>query len=134
MDPGGGIPVLLDVSGSMRGAYAVDSSRDASVERTHAIFTTIVKIVKREVVRHDREEKIFASAFGISQESTDCCDLLHLLDLLRNSPDDGYRALIDLAKREGVADRIEPWLHDIKDNLSSVDARLLYAIMKPNPS
>ena len=126
--------VLLDVSGSMRSAYAVDSSRDASVERTHAIFTTIVQIVKREVVRHDREEKIFASAFGISQESTDCCDLLHLLDLLRNSPDDGYRALIDLAKSEGVADRMEPWLDDIKENLSSVDARLLYAIMKPNSS
>jgi hypothetical protein len=128
------IGVLLDVSDSMRSAYAADSSQDASVERTHAIFTTIVKIVKREVVRHDREEKIFASAFGISHESTDCCDLLHLLDLLRNSPDDGYRALIDLAKREGVADRIEPWLDDIKENLSSVDARLLYAIMKPNPS
>ena len=126
--------VLLDVSGSMRSAYAVDSSRDASVERTHAIFTTIVKIVKREVVHHDREEIIFASAFGISHESTDCCDLLHLLDLLRNSRDDGYRALIDLAEMEGVTDRIEPWLDDIKENLSSVDARLLYAIMRPNPS
>ena len=126
--------VLLDVSGSMRSAYAVDSSHDASVERIHAIFTTIINIVKREVFRHDRDEKIFASAFGISHVSTDTCNLLHLLELLRDSPDDGYQALIDLAKREGVAYRIEPWINDIKENLSSVEAKLLYAVVQQKPS
>ena len=48
------IGVLVDVSGSMRSAYELDRSTDASVERTHAILTTIIDIVKREVVRHGR--------------------------------------------------------------------------------
>ena len=34
--------VLLNVSGSMRSAYALDQSRRANVERTHAIFTSIM--------------------------------------------------------------------------------------------
>ena len=52
--------VLLDVSGSMRNAYALDDDElhrdDVSVERTHAVFTTIAKIVEREVTHHDRHE------------------------------------------------------------------------------
>ena len=65
--------VLLDVSGSMRSAYSLDTSHDASVERTHAIFTSISNIAKQEVARHERQEKIFVSAFGLSGE-TDRCD------------------------------------------------------------
>ena len=122
--------VLLDVSGSMRRAYAIDQSHDARVERTHAIFTSIVNIVKREVVRHHRREIIFVSAFGLSNEETETCDLLILLDLLRNCPDDGYSALIYLAEKEGVTDRITRWIDEIKANLSSVEARLLYSILE----
>ena len=126
--------VLLDVSGSMRSAYAIDQSHDASVERTHAIFTSILNIVKKEVVHHNRQEIIFASVFGLNQKSTgvDVCDLLVLLDLLRNSPDDGYDALIRLAEQQGVRDRIERWINEIKTCLSQVEARLLYAILREN--
>ena len=57
----------------MRSAYSLDTSHDASVERTHAIFTSISNIAKQEVARHERQEKIFVSAFGLSGE-TDRCD------------------------------------------------------------
>ena len=66
--------VLLDVSGSMESAYSLDTSHDASVERTHAIFTSVSNIAKQEVARHERQEKIFVSAFGLSGRQPDRCD------------------------------------------------------------
>ena len=64
--------VLLDVSGSMESAYSLDTSHDASVERTHAIFTSVSNIAKQEVARHERQEKIFVSAFGLSGQTDRC--------------------------------------------------------------
>ena len=60
--------VLLDVSGSMRKAYSLDKLHDGgdvSVERMHAVFTTVAKIVEREVTHHERHESIFACGFGL---------------------------------------------------------------------
>ena len=70
--------VLLDVSGSMTNAYSLDTSHDASVERTHAIFTSVSNIAKQEVARHERRERIFVSAFGLRVQP-DRCDLISLL-------------------------------------------------------
>lgn len=69
--------VLVDVSGSMESAYALNRSNDANVERTHAILTTIINIVKQEVVHHDRRESIFVCAFGLSGPTV-TCDLVSL--------------------------------------------------------
>ena len=125
--------ILLDVSGSMRKAYAIDQSHHGSVERTHAIFTTILKIVKREVIHHDRREIIFASAFGLDHEATDVCDLLFLLNILRNPPEDAFQALIELAECHGEGDTIRRWINEIEENLSQVEAQLLYAVLYESP-
>ena len=122
--------VLLDVSGSLESAYALDRSHRANVEGTHAIFTTIVNIVKQEVTRHERKESIFVSAFGVQAESAVTCDLLAFLDNFANtSPEDlsnaggSYlRAVINLAKQNG-ASHVESW---IEKYLSEFEARFLY--------
>jgi len=72
--------VLVDVSGSMESAYALNRSNDANVERTHAILTTIINIVKQEVVHHERRESIFVCAFGLSGPTV-TCDLVSLLEI-----------------------------------------------------
>ena len=111
--------VLLDVSGSMQSAYALDRTTDASVERTHALLTTIINIVKQEAVRHFRQESIFACAFGLNNRSVKTCDLI---PVLRLALVDGHRALIDLAESYG-APHAKRW---IKDHLSQDEAKYLY--------
>ena len=65
--------VLLDVSGSMRSAYATgDRNHDVSVQRTHTLFTTIANIVGKEVANHKRQERIFACGFGIQEPAPVC--------------------------------------------------------------
>ena len=123
--------VLVDVSGSMSSAYALDTSTDASVQRTHAIFTTIMNIVKREVIHHHRQESIFACAFGL--RSNKCghgcpgtCDLIPLFDC----PKDGYQALVELALAHN-APQTEKW---IKDALSPQEAQILYVGLQRKPN
>ena len=119
------IGVLVDVSGSMKSAYALDRSSDVNVERIHAILTTVVNIVKREVVHHELRESIFACAFGLCGPTV-TCDLISLLEYIALAKDsqgkDGYQALIDLAKQRG-APQAEPW---IRNHLSEVEAQILY--------
>ena len=119
------IGVLVDVSGSMRSAYALDRSSDADVERIHAILTTVVNIVKREVVHHELRESMFACAFGLDGR-IDTCDLISLLEYMAVAKDsrgkDGYQSLIDLAKQRG-APQAEPW---IKEHFSELEAGILY--------
>ena len=122
--------VLVDVSGSMRSAYALDRSNDASVERTHAILTTIMNIVKSEIVHHHRRESIFGCAFGLMIEEcgptcTGTCDLISLFDC----PKDGYQELIDLAEKHG-APQAKPW---IRDHLSPHEARILCMGLRHDP-
>ena len=78
--------VVVDVSGSMRNAYALEDDGlhrdDVSMERTHAVFTTIANIVEREVTHHDRHESIFACAFGL-QRPAPICNLIELFAKLR---------------------------------------------------
>ena len=126
--------VLVDVSGSMQSAYALDRSRDANVERVHAIITTIINIVKREVIHHDRQASIFVSAFGLCR-TTDTCDLISLLDCIAGprelrGREVGHEALIELAKRNGAA-HAEKW---IKDHLSDSQAQDLYRVLCFDPS
>ena len=125
------IGVLVDVSGSMRSAYELDRSTDASVERTHAIITTLVDIVKREVVRHGRRESIFTCAFGLDRGEcgnacTGTCDLVPLF----NSPRDGHQALVKLAL-EYRAPQTEWW---IRKHLSQLEAQILYIGLRQKPS
>ena len=125
------VGVLVDVSGSMESAYTLDGSsdRDASVERTHAILTTTMNIVKREVVHHDRRESVFACAFGLCKPPV-TCDLISLLEYSAGPKEDGHRALNDLAKEHG-ASHAESW---IKDHLSELEARFLYTGLRSEPS
>ena len=114
--------VLLDVSGSMQNAYAldVDRTRDASVQRTHAVVTTIANIARREAKHHGRQDSIFTCAFGLSKQ-TDICDLVPLFEIMRDSrrqPD----PLIELAKQHR-APHAERW---IREYLSKVEASVLY--------
>ena len=127
--------ILVDVSGSMENAYALDRSHDASVERTHAILTTIMNIVKREVAHHDRQESTFACAFGLNEEGTQgivTCDLISLLEYMyiTGGPRDGHQALIDLAKQHKTP-QAEPW---IRNHLSQLEARILYTALCSDPS
>ena len=114
--------VLLDVSGSMESAYIVDRSTDANVERTHAILSTIMNIVKREVVHHGQRKSIFACAFGLQRDPIVTCDLLSLLEYFA-FPRSGYQALIDLAVQHG-APQAEPW---VRKYLSELEARIVYS-------
>ena len=125
------IGVLVDVSGSMQSAYDLDRSTDASVERTHAILTTITEIVKREVVRHGRRESIFTCAFGLDtaecgKACTGTCDLIPLL----NCPRDGHQALVELALKHGVP-QAEKW---IRSELSQLESQILYMGLGKTPS
>ena len=74
--------VLVDVSGSMESAYSLDGSQQSvNTERIQAVRTTTVNIVNKEVRRHQRQESIFACAFGLSDTTKgQTCDLLTLLD------------------------------------------------------
>ena len=113
--------VLLDVSLSMRKAYARDRSHDTSVRRTHAVLTTTAEIVRKEVTRHNRHDSIFTCAFGL-QKPTTTCDLIPLLEALRDSRQGApYDALIELA-REERAPHAERW---IKEHLTKFEAALL---------
>ena len=73
------IGVLVDVSGSMEEAFALDRSVSGKVKRTHAIITTLNKIAKNAIAVHQQSHRIrmFAEAFGLEDTST--CDLISLL-------------------------------------------------------
>jgi hypothetical protein len=133
--------VLVDVSGSMREAYSLDRSQSVNVERTHAILTTVINIVKKEVDHHERQDSVFVSAFGLSDSikkhfqtpraaAYETIDLLCLLDCFADTRTDGYRALIDLAARQGAPD-VEYW---IRKHLSQPEARILYTALHSNES
>ena len=130
------IGIVLDVSNSMESAYALDRSHDASVERTHAILTTIINILKREAVDHKRQESVFASIFGL-RKSVKTCDLFAMLDRLKrvreeggvDIPEDGWVALSDLATKHGAPHAIE-W---IREHLSKEEAATLYRGLRFDP-
>lgn len=71
------IGVLVDVSGSMREAFALDRSVSGNVERTHAIITTLNRIAKNAIEVHQHHYRMFVGAFGL--EDTATCDLISLL-------------------------------------------------------
>ncbi len=76
------VGMLVDVSGSMRKPFALDDrSKNTSVERVHAIITTILHIVKSEVNYHHRSDEIFVGAFGLEDDRVNTCDLIALLDI-----------------------------------------------------
>ena len=119
--------VLVDVSGSMKTAYDLDRSRRVNVERTHAILTTVMNIVKKEVARHERQELIFVGAFGLDLDRTiiSTCDLLRLLDYVGDPETDGHQLLSELAAEHG-APHAEHW---IRNHLSQSEAKMLYKIL-----
>ena len=123
--------VLLDVSGSMRQAYALDTSHDASVQRTHAVFSTVANIVKREANRHNRQESIFATVFGLEGPTT-TCDLIPLLEILRESrrAKDAFCPLVELAKQHN-APHMEKW---IREYLTEMEAALLCHSLRSDAS
>ena len=111
--------VLLDVSSSMRQAYALNISHDASVQKTHAVFSTVANIIKRELHQYSRQELIFASVFGL-KGSTTTCDLIRLLEILRK-----YRQekdpLVEMAEQLN-APHMEKW---IREHLTEMEAAIL---------
>ena len=120
--------VLVDVSGSMQKACALDSSKDTSVERAHAIITTILNIVNSEVNRHKKDDEIFVGAFGLEAE-VNTCDLIALLDIIAGPRDlkgiVGHDALVALATKRG-AGHAERW---IREHLSEEQAQDLFRIL-----
>ena len=116
--------ILLDVSNSMRSAYALDVDRvhDTSIQRTHAVVTTIANIARREAKHHGQQDYIFTCAFGLEEHMhTDICDLIPLFEIMRDSqrqPD----PLIELAKQHG-APHAQRW---IREYLTKAQASLLY--------
>lgn len=125
--------VLVDVSGSMREAYALErssSTQNVTVERTHAILTTTLNIVKQKVSEHGYEQdNIFVCAFGTQEERLNdvTCDLLSLLDLNSECVDvDGHKELIRLAWQHG-ASHAEPW---IPKHLTRFEASVLYTVLR----
>ena len=132
--------VLVDVSASMKKAYALNELHhdDVSVERTHAVFTTIAKIVEREVTHHDRRESIFACAFGLSH-SAEICNLIELFANLRGSNESQTNSrgreemvarMVELAKQNG-APHAEEW---IREYLTGNEAELLYWLLRIDES
>ena len=123
--------VLLDVSGSMQSAYATDSKRDVSVQRTHTLFTTVANIVGKEVANHKRYQSIFACGFGI-QEPAPVCNLIPLFELLRDlrlsqsQPQD----LVRLA-RQHEAPHAERW---ITKHLTEKEASVLNYLLRKDES
>ena len=144
----------MDVSGSMERAFALDSSKDASVERVHAIITTTLKIVKSEVNHHNRSDKIFVSAFGlnvriararpsllqevlmwwrgiehVNVDEVDTCDLIALLHLIAGPEKlrrlEPHDALIQLAIDHGAAHAAR-W---IREYLNKEEARDLFRVL-----
>ena len=139
----------MDVSGSMKSAFALDRSKDASVERVHAIITTTLKIVKAEVNNHNRSDKIFVSAFGLNVriacakpsllqgcwleiervDDVDTCDLIALLTLIAGPEKlrglEPHDALIQLAIDHGAA-HAERW---IREYLNKEEARDLFKVL-----
>ncbi len=125
--------VLVDVSGSMRSAYAVDESRNATVSRSHAIFTTILNIVKKEC---NRKDEIFVGAFGVDAGSVSTCDLFGLLNKSTKVPSElqglkpGVEAIVHIAKSEGYDGTVD-W---IRKELSEEMAKDLFRLMCIKPS
>ena len=117
------VGIMVDVSGSMRDTYRMHDSSDAKVERSHAIITTIINIVKREARRHNRREFVFTCAFGLeAEEVPPVGDILPLLECLsQRRREDAYQPLIQLAKRNDVA-HAERW---IRDSLTENEALIL---------
>lgn len=129
--------VLVDVSGSMSNAYALDrspASAQVTVEGTHAVFTSVLNIVKSTVDRQRWQDSIFVGAFGLQnlknadQEDIDTCDLLFLLDSADALKVNGYEALIRLASDNGV-EHIEKWVYKY---LKEFEARILYSVLRSN--
>ncbi len=120
----------MDVSGSMEKAFALDSSKDTSVERVHTLLTTVLRIVKAELNHHDRSDEIFVSAFGLKLKTkVDTCDLIALLHLIAGPEKlrglQPHDALVELAKEHGAA-HAEQW---IRLHLNKEDARDLYRVL-----
>jgi len=91
--------ILVDVSGSMKQKLTVNhdfKSENAQlhINRAHAVFNTIFKIIKQE--NNDKDEW-FALAFGLSDVKHEHCDLIDLfkqLSLPYNKKDDCYSMLL----------------------------------------
>ena len=145
------IGVLVDVSGSMKEAFALDKSVTGRVERTHAIITTLNRIAKNAIAVHERRDRMFVGAFGLEDIPT--CDLASLLKFISKydskqkanleelesarkdkSDDDhdrsylgsdGLNVLIRFATERNAA-HAERW---IRKSLSEPQAGVLYTIL-----
>ena len=124
--------ILVDVSASMSTAYYLGDAAcsDVSVQRTHALFTTVSKIAERELTRRGRRDKMFACAFGLRKplsKKVQVCNLIEFFAKLRKfnasiSSGRGRDNLVALAKQHG-APHAEYW---ITEHISEEIASLLH--------
>ena len=116
------IGVLVDVSGSMKEAFALDKSVTGRVERTHAIITTLNRIAKNAIAVRERRDRMFVGAFGLEDIST--CDLVSLLKFI-SEYDSKQKANMDELesarkdKSEDDQDRFNPAI-DHSDGLNTL--------------
>ena len=131
--------VLVDVSASMCSAYAASENLqdDESVSRMHALFTTVAKIVEREVAHHERQDSIFACAFGLRKQYPPVCNLIELFTKLRDFNASlqkpatcGHDELVELAKQNGKGE-VEHW---IREHLEDKEASLLNWLLRNDES
>eukprot|EP00118_Oscarella_pearsei_P020433 m.221242 g.221242 ORF g.221242 m.221242 type:complete len:555 (+) comp39956_c1_seq18:140-1804(+) len=126
------IGIMLDVSGSMKETFNLDRSTDTDVEKSHTILTSIMNIVKREVVQHNCKESVFTCAFGLCQrpetwQSHEICDLMPLLEYFsKTRTENVYEKLFQLACSHG-ASHINRW---IRSTLSEFQAALLFDCLR----
>eukprot|EP00118_Oscarella_pearsei_P020432 m.221234 g.221234 ORF g.221234 m.221234 type:complete len:569 (+) comp39956_c1_seq10:140-1846(+) len=130
------IGIMLDVSGSMKETFNLDRSTDTDVEKSHTILTSIMNIVKREVVQHNCKESVFTCAFGLCQrpetwQSHEICDLMPLLEYFsKTRTENVYEKLFQLACSHG-ASHINRW---IRSTLSEFQAVVLLDCLRSNSS
>ena len=137
--------VLLDVSGSMEKAFAEHYDKpgyltDNKVKRSHGIITTLNNIVNQEITTYERNDLVFATAFGL--DDTKCngvntCDFIALLKKKKEIdetlerweteyPRNGHEKLIRFAKDKNTP-HAEPW---IKEKLSPKEAGILWEVLQ----
>ena len=137
--------VLLDISGSMEKAFAEHYDKpgyltDDKAKRSHGIITTLNNIVNQEITTYERNDLVFATAFGL--DDTKCngvntCDFIALLKKKKEIdetlerweteyPRNGHEKLIRFAKDKNTP-HAEPW---IKEKLSPKEAGILWEVLQ----
>eukprot|EP00047_Mylnosiga_fluctuans_P006627 m.248078 g.248078 ORF g.248078 m.248078 type:complete len:424 (+) comp15621_c0_seq1:29-1300(+) len=115
--------VLVDLSGSMRETYAVDSDLSDRSSGANSRASAVLKGAQKLLARTSSpNNQVFAQAIGIQPRPdigmAERCDLLYLLEhapawACPPSPQ-GQEHLLELAKERGAFDKAKKWIAECK--------------------